>query len=178
MAVYNYAELLETIQTLPIRHALVTGPQRSGTTIAARILADDLEWQYVDEDDYGHQSLAKFLLTVGRYEHAVAQGPAMSYICHLLPNDIAIVFMYRKIEDIVASENRVHWRNHGIEYAKYPREYYMPTIAETKYHYWRSFQIDYIQYGFELDYESLSGHSLFLPKDKRQRFQLRQWQAN
>ena len=66
------------------RAILVIGPQRSGTTIGARMLAQDLGCRYIDEREHGnHTPRVVELLQSG--ERVVLQAPSMSEAVHDLP---------------------------------------------------------------------------------------------
>ena len=81
---------------------IVTGPQRSGTTIAARIIAEQTGGVYVDELDY----------CLPLPDKAVVQAPFLLHqaleASYMIPN-VRFAFMYRAPGDIVASMERVEW---------------------------------------------------------------------
>jgi len=170
--------LTEIHQLWGCANIVVTGPQRSGTTIVAHALAHDLNLTYFDEDDIGwegatqnnHTALYQLLATNSGY---VIQAPACAHICHTFPQDTVVVFVRRDIEDIIASQERIGWQYEHIELEKYPVEYRAQTIAHTKYLFWESVQRTQIGYAYEIEYESLCGHPLWA--DSRKDFAPRQW---
>ena len=161
---------------------LVTGPQRSGTTLVAHALARDLALSYCDEDDIGWEEGGQNKEVVLRRTLACAtggyvfQGPACAHICHTLPEDTVVVFMRRDVQDIEKSQKRIEWAYEQIEMDKYPPEYHQGSIAETKYHYWESVQQDQIRYSYEIEYESLREHPLWV--EDKQEFTARQWRLD
>jgi hypothetical protein len=175
-----YQEFLAEMCQLDFANILVTGPQRSGTTIAAHMIAHDLDMCYVDEDDLGwhgsgtnDESLLRKLLAVG--VNNVIQAPACAHICHTLPDDCVVVFMRRDVEDIVASEERIKWGCERVEFQKYPEEYRATPISHSKYLYWEEVQRDNIAHAYEVEYDSLRGHPLWVAD--RKGFEARQWQT-
>lgn len=157
---------------------LVTGPQRSGTTLVAHAIAYDLGLSYCDEDDIGwegcsqnKEDVLRRTLALGR--GYVVQAPACADICHTLPEDTIIVFVRRDVQDIEKSQERIGWAYEQIEMDKYPPEYHQGSIAETKYHYWESVQRGQIKYPYEIEYESLREHPLWI--EDKQEFAARQW---
>ena len=57
---------------------LVTGPQRSGTTITANIIAKELGYKYYDERDVGVRSATALFKVLSKDERLVVQGPCPS----------------------------------------------------------------------------------------------------
>lgn len=158
------------------RTIFVTGPQRSGTTIAGRMIAADLGREYFDERDFGAHDLHNLLRLSS--ENAVIQGPALSAYCHLLPAHVAVVFMQRDLAEIVASQDRTRlpsgrtWteEEETVELRKYFRA--IGPIAAVKYDVWERYQKPMMQQlgkpYFELAYAALAAHSLWVPKEQRQ----------
>ena len=89
------------------QHVLVTGPQRSGTRIAAKILACDTGYRYVDETEIHTDSLyaLSILLVPDGPERLVVQCPALCRDIHFFGerDDVQIVMMRRSLADIKAS---------------------------------------------------------------------------
>jgi hypothetical protein len=150
---------------------LVTGPQRSGTRICARMVAHDTGYRYVDERviAVGHAELLVALS--GKF---VAQCPALCYCIHELGADnIAIVLMRRSITDIMASQERINWGNEADERRHYPGS--VGPISVVKYEFWEQHQRPLIDHPFEIEYESLASHPLWIPKEGRSNFVPDQW---
>ena len=178
----KYSEFLYEIeQDGGWANILVTGPQRSGTTLIAHALAQDLGLLYYDEDDIGwegcSQNNEEALRQVFAYaDGCVVQAPACAHICHTLPEDTIVVFVRRDVQDIEKSQKRIGWAYEQIETDKYPPEYHRGSIAETKYHYWESIQQGQIERSYEIEYESLKDHPLWI--EDKQEFTARQWLPN
>ena len=161
---------------------LVTGPQRSGTTIAARILSVELGKRYADENEIAIYDWLRALKLMR--EPIVLQAPGLMYICSIFnPEDIAVVVMRRSLDEIYASEKRIEWRTKydGMN-VKVENDLYQSTfgkiavggnIAAMKYEVWETIQKPRMKNAFELPYESLSEHYLF--KTEREGFGERQW---
>jgi len=148
---------------------MVTGPQRSGTTIAALILAQELGYPCYLEEHYGIHDLKRFF---GIYSATkfVVQAPALSAYANLIPG--SVVFMMRPINEIVRSQRRIGWGEENIEKAKYFSDNLLP-IAAFKYKMWDQYQ-KHLPNRFELEYHSLEGHPLWVDETLRVNFQVRQ----
>ena len=158
---------------------LVTGPQRSGTRIAAKMIAADTGYEYIDETEFGVHS-RKGLRMLIRRDYIVVHCPALCRTIHNYSTaDTQIVLMRRSIEDIIASEKRIGWEfgaldelwKYGVEYNELRREFaYGAPVSIRKYEYWENEQRDRLLNYLELEYESLSAHPLWLPKEARTDF--------
>lgn len=151
---------------------IVSGPQRSGTRICAKMIAHDLNYRYVDEGDIGVDSLNRLWGLWHRQKSFVVQCPALSRYVHLFADDdTAIVFMIRDIDDIVASQKRVGWSWGIPELLRYDipiSQFDVSDPATTKYAFWLESQKHLVgANGFEVKYESLRGHPLWLDKEQR-----------
>ncbi len=162
---------------------LVTGPQRSGTRIAAHIIAGELGYRYVDEDAYGIHDAPKAQWMILQ-DNVVVQGPALCHIAHLFKL-CAVVIVRRDLQEIRASEDRIGWREAGdginpkAERQKYIEWYGMDddNIARLKYFVWDTYQRQQlVGRAFDLDYDSLKESPLWRNKDQRQNFASHQWQ--
>lgn len=145
---------------------LVTGPQRSGTTIAARIIAHDLDIEYIDESDVQFNDIP---------EHCVIQAPfalkCLVELSFIQPN-LNFAFMVRDPQDIKKSMERIEWYkdviNDPLFYDKY--------LAHCQ-HLWLSCKVLISEERLtELSYNSLRDHPLFI--EDRSDFTVRQWQLD
>lgn len=168
-------ELIQHLKELE-KHAfdkiMVTGPQRSGTTIASIILAEELNYRYVDELDANTLVDAMHF-----YRHAkrfILQAPMLAAYCHVLP--MVVVYMVRPIAEIIASEKRIGWQCQESELAKYFTK--TGLISEVKYKAWREYQQPKLCHAFELDYHSMNKHPLWIDREKRINFSQKQTMLN
>jgi len=156
---------------------VVTGPQRSGTTICAKIIAHELGYDYIDENEFGVHEFHRFLDIVENGLGKVLQCPGLSRYVHLLScfNDTVIVFMKRDINDIIASQERIAWgKNELRELEMYGYDFGCNIpVAEIKYGFW-NYQKGFLKDWIEVEYESLSEHPLWIPKERRVGFKPRQ----
>ena len=91
------------------------------------------------------------------------------------PN-VAIVLMRRDVQGIIASEKRVGWT--GSIHNKWELGHYglnEGNIAEVKYQFWEETQRDLIDNPFEVEYESLAAHPMWIPKEERINFRTTQF---
>jgi hypothetical protein len=159
---------------------VVTGPQRSGTTIAGRMIAHDTGHTYIDENTIGvHNHLALFGVLDTRHK-IVVQCPALAHTAHEVGRrgDALVVWMLRGLADIIASQERISWPEEEREKRKYKhltRVLIAERAAQVKLRYWRDEQQVQCQHWLELNYDSLEGHPLWIPKMLRSKFADRQW---
>jgi hypothetical protein len=151
------------------RSIIVTGPQRAGTRIAAKMIASDTSYKYIDEKEIKIDSLyraARFIKTDG----IVLQCPALSKYAHLF-KDVLVVFMMRSIDDIIVSQNRIDWDD-TVELMRYEKE---GIVSQIKYEYWEEQKLKTDNY-LEINYEDLKGHHLWI--EKTQRINFKPFQTN
>lgn len=157
---------------------LVTGPQRSGTRIAATMIAHDLNyWPIYEETSYVNiDSLNRLWHTLETGRKIVVQCPALSCNAHLLAakdEGLAVVMMRRNLEDIKASEERIRWRWEMPELIRLNE--LNGNSANVKYFKWDLFQKEDLGHkAYEVDYNSLERHELWIAKPGRARFGPRQ----
>jgi hypothetical protein len=151
--------------------ATVTGPQRSGTRIAAKIIAADLGRTFVGEEEYkvgSHDGLlARYFDIVRSGNPVVIHGPALSSSAHYMPG--VVVFMIRSLSEIVRSQERIQWAYEEWQLARYFTD--TGPIAAVKYRAWHQFQKPMIEdRAFDLEYSSLAEHPLWVPAEQRAAF--------
>lgn len=174
----DYASVLQSLRESRIRHVIVSGPQRSGTTFAAKILSYDLGAKNVDEREIDWIDLHKLhRLLSSRFRKYVIQCPCLSSMIHFISSpETAVVFMRRDLDDIYRSEERVEWPHNQQEVARYFRT--DGRSAEIKYDVWDNFQSQKMKVPFfELEYESMKSHEMWLNKDARVGFHSKQTRA-
>jgi hypothetical protein len=161
--------LREPFDFTRFRSIVVTGPQRSGTHIAAEIIAADIGYTYVDDSEFGVINKAKFLWECHK-ERRVIHCPGMSRWIHEVPKGTLVVFMMRDLEDIHRSEARIKWNGRYMEQMNYGCASW-DTAAE-KYRFWREVQKPILGAScIEIEYESLKYHPLWVSKDRRSNFE-------
>lgn len=160
------------------KHIFITGPNRSGTTIAARIFAHDTGYDLVLEDDFGYSDLAQLASFIyADYGPSVIQCPFLSHVIHDLPyligidmEECLVVMVHRDIEDIKASESRAKdARGNSIAFGIINQQRKAlgynadgpDHIAEVCYEAWGR-QKPMIPNTLDLQYESLKGHHLWI----------------
>ncbi len=152
---------------------VVTGPQRSGTRIAARMIAADTGHRFVDETEFLIKDEARFraLFRSPGGEAFVVQAPHMlKDLVDDPPPGAFVVLMRRELSQIHASAARIGWEEryggNTTELAKFGLS--QGDSAAVKYAYWDAHpkKVPYM----ELAYESLAAHPLFVPEGLRQGF--------
>lgn len=164
------------------KSVLVTGPQRSGTAIATKMIAEELGYREIEEEEFGIHDMGRARAFL-RQGAVVVHAPGLSYIAHVMAEqtDVVVVFMRRDIVEIWGSEERIKWRtayggaNLKAEQDKYSKYYgiYGDNIALIKYYCWDTLQKQNCV-SFDLDYQSLREHPLW--RDERTDFAPRQTQ--
>jgi len=154
---------------------LVTGPQRSGTRIAAKIIANDLGYKYVDEDEFGVYDIARFLGIYEQQTNIVIQCPSMSRYAHLFNHEgTFIVFMMRDVAEIIASQKRINWTADKEERRRYGNVKDERPISVIKYDYWERVQKPMTLKYLEMNYNDLSTSHLWISKANRLKFTAKQ----
>jgi len=149
---------------------LVTGPQRSGTRIAARCITADTGHQYVDEQEFRVHDQALFDNLLATRRNVVIQCPAMAHTVHKYGarDDLIVIWMLRELYEIVASQERIGWEGNARELGKYKQT--EGQSAVYKYAYWLAHQRKRIKFWKEIEYSSLTAHKLWLPPERRADF--------
>lgn len=151
------------------RLVLVTGPQRSGTRICARMVEHDTGLRYVDEQEYGVHDERWFRALARSSQGTVIHAPAM---LHLMPEvvteDVAVLFMRRNHDQIAASQKRVVWGGEKEERAKYP-PFPASPISHIKENFW-SEHVGEIAHHYDIEYHELAEHPLWIAREERQWF--------
>jgi hypothetical protein len=160
---------LESLLSVIEGQIMVTGPQRSGTTIAALILAQELGYPCYLEEHFGIHNLKRFFEIYSATKFVV-QAPALSAYTNLIPG--SVVFMMRPINEIICSQERISWNEEEIEKAKYFSDSKLP-IAVFKYKIWEQYQ-KHQSNRFELEYHSLKDNPLWVDETLRINFHARQ----
>ena len=166
---------------------LVTGPQRTGTRICAEMIMRDLDKPmqgrnvlYVDEALLNFDSLAGLCDVMADERLLVVQCPALARYVHHFGHrdDVAVVWMRRDYEDIVASQRRVDWCGGTAELLRYDRTLlaraFTPdcvSAAVVKNEFWQQIQKPRIKHAYEVEFESLAEHRLWVPAERRTDFE-------
>jgi hypothetical protein len=150
------------------RVVLVTGPQRSGTTITAQMIAYDTGHRYVDEFEFSVYDDVAFDRTCNTGRDIVVQCPGMlRRIVDCPPSDDVLVVMIRRaLEDIRRSERRIRWECSAVELARLGRT--SGDAALLKYEYWDQHKKP--RHWRAVAFQDLIEHPLFLPRSARSRF--------
>lgn len=163
---------------------LVTGPHRSGTTIAARMIAADTGHDFVIEDEIGFSKPALLDL------HVQADAGPMVVQCPFFCNNIqmlgldtaidwdetCVVMMHRYVKDIIASEEKAKRVNFDALGQKQKRQMNVVDsplhVSDHKYANWE-IQRKHIKHTLDVGYESLRAHPLWVEDRSSFRFQHR-----
>jgi len=171
----RYADALPKIRQF--NHILVTGPQRSGTTIGARIIAYDLNFPGMDETMISTHSYDLAKARFATNKKLVIQAPGLSACCHRFPDDVLIVFMERNDDEIVKSQKRIGWGYMEFEYLMYLENFgYLEKETPISVFKKRMFLIQRkeIAHWIKLDYNSFCLHKFWLKPEDRIGFHAKQ----
>jgi hypothetical protein len=149
---------------------VVTGPQRSGTRIAAKMIAADTGHEFVDEFAFAIKDREQFR-EILRRDSIVVQAP------HMLrdmvddpPPGSLVVLMRRDLDHIHASAERIRWAEELGGNTTELRRFGLTEgdSAAVKYSYWDTHEksVPFL----ELEYEALRSHPLFVPDEQRKAF--------
>jgi hypothetical protein len=159
------------------RFILVSGPHRAGTTIAAAMIANDLDYEF--QEDVQDQ-LETFAGSHQIYRPTVFHCPSYCHFIHQLAAipELAAVMVIRNVEAIIASQNRIPWAFEPTQINAYRfRTIPKPTfaiqspIATVKYRYWQEIQKPIFgKNGYEIHYDCLKFHSMWVAPEQRKGF--------
>lgn len=152
----------------------VTGPQRSGTTLVGAAIASDLGYWFYPEEQVRVHEWWRVERLWQRTTNFVLQAPALCRYAHKVsaPN-VAVVLVRRNVDDIIASECRINWDSQEWELRRYGLA--EGVISQVKYDYWDNHQKHLIENAFEVEYEDLKAHPMWVPKGQRMGWGLRQY---
>ena len=154
---------------------VVTGPQRSGTRVASKMIAMDTGLRFVGEEEIHVDSLNTLVEWLRMRDGFVIQCPALCrYMHQIVTDEVAVVMMMRPVDEIVASQEHIGWIWEEVELLRYATGGAAVKISELKYGYWRNFQKGRITNAFEVQYHSLHDHPYWLPPHLRVNFAPRQ----
>jgi len=117
----NYKDLLDKIKNYS--RIIVTGPQRSGTTYCAYILAKDLGYTHYDEKSFDTGNYNKFKNQISKNNFVLQTAEFTYCLQDITTPSTFIIWMDRDNKDIAESEKRIHWRSFNGTKNKYI-EYY------------------------------------------------------
>ena len=164
---------------------LVTGPQRSGTTICARMIQHDTGFEYLDEELWQVWDGQKARDLAESRQPCVLQAPGLLKDATLFndPNCL-VVMMFRDIPEIVMSQKRVGWNVWAEKELSYydteHKEFHRSPalwVAGVKYAYWKLYVRPQLRQWEEVHYDQLVAHPMWIPKEKRKDFNARQYRA-
>ena len=170
---------------------LVTGPQRSGTTICARMISHDLGHKYVDEAAWGVWDGMKAVQLAKKYKPCVLQAPGLLKDVERFGNapNVAVVLMRRSIRDIQASQERIGWNvwaeremsNYLDAVSKTERATYLKRaayyVSHMKYAWFERYGRSKVKHLYEVEYADLQLHSMWIDKARRENFNARQYKT-
>lgn len=164
---------------------IVTGCQRSGTRIASKIISQNLDLPYIDEEEYGIHSEENLFQLISSRSRFVIHSPNWVSM-RLIPfaqfdHDIHIVYMVRKTKEIIRSMDRINWWRHaptvltrlGILGIEPWHKYAIPMLIQTRWE--REIRPTLNLDGFtEVDYSTLAEHPLWVNPEERKDFKWNQ----
>ena len=154
------------------RRIAVTGPQRSGTTIAGQMIAADTGHRFVDEGEFsvGDEKQWRAIL---QQDGVVVQCPHMlKDVVDNPPPDIFVVLMRRDLTEIHGSARRIGWDGWGNPYELPKFNVTEGDSAAIKYAYWDSHEKSFPF--IEISFESLRRHPLYVEEQHRLGFDPKQ----
>jgi len=158
---------------------LVSGPPRSGTQIATRMIAHDTGHRFVNEREHGCWRKCRMWDLLKMDEPMAIHCPSQSRWLHEFARqpDALIVFLLRNPGDIMASEHRVGKVQPLRRLTRRHYEDVMPCHGPScmvRQSYWLVQQRHLIDNKLELQYESLCEHPLWVERPLRETFAVKQ----
>lgn len=156
---------------------IVTGCQRSGTRILAKMISHDTGHPYIDETEYHIHNEGKFLVMYNQIKTGVIHAPnwlSMQIVPDILKST-AIVHLNRDKKAILRSMERIQWfpravpllQKLGISNPSLWHIMAYPDLVQSRWE--NDLRFRALWYG-EVDYESLQEHPLWVEPKKRTNF--------
>ena len=145
---------------------VISGPQRAGTRIAAKIVASDTGKMYVDEKDINFHDirLLEWYLLKG---NVVIQCPALCHLLHTISIDSTLIIVVRRPIDEITTSEDLKWDEESRLKELYKYGHSNGIISLVKYNYWDNFQKPILgERAREINYHNLDRHHLFI-KDRK-----------
>jgi hypothetical protein len=102
--------MFESLEQYPT--ILVTGPHRSGTTLAAECIAVDTGHAFIPEEHFECDNLSKFQQILTKRQNIVVQCPAVfRLVLEITGFRMLKICMWRSIREIKASMQRMYQRS-------------------------------------------------------------------
>lgn len=149
---------------------IVSGPQRSGTRITAKIIANDTGKDYIDEKDLNFNDfrLLEWYISKG---NSVIQCPALCHLIHNITNTSTLIIMVRRPIDTIINSEAKSWNETSRFQELYKYGRCNGIISQIKYEYWTNFQQSILgDRGKQVYYNKLNTHPLFINKRKNFRW--------
>ena len=160
---------------------IVTGCQRSGTTIASHILGEEKKWVVWEDQDWlpipKDIYILEQMIETGRTKLVIQSPLALHnfpYIFHKLPT-LHWVGVKRKTSDIIKSMHRVRWY---YDEFYHHIDYYHDHIRFMNNQWGLLKQMLPKESWTEVKYNELKEFKQFIPEDQRKDFTVKQWQLN
>ena len=160
---------------------IVTGCQRSGTTIAAHILGQQKKWVVWEDQDWLPTPKDIYILQemvrTGRTKLVIQSPVALHnfhYLFHQVPQ-VHFVGVKRKTEDIIASMKRIKWFQDEVYHYI---DYYYDHVRFMNNQWGLLKQMLPKDSWTEVKYNELKEFPQFIPKHQRKDFTSKQWQLN
>jgi len=158
----------------------VTGPQRSGSTFVANCLSIHFGIPLIDEMEFDAHFYGMFKFVASKHESWVVHGPALFHkVFDVLSDfpDVTFVIVRRDVEEILRSQERIHWDPRIEEIAMNKESTDTRPVAQMKYDCWDKWKKIIPSY-VEYQYSDFKNHPLWVPEDKRKNFLPKQWKVD
>lgn len=161
---------------------VVTGCQRSGTTILTKMIATDLQYTKLDEFQIYPHDLRRLHDALSDHPNVVIHSPQLTAQLHQIDiPDTCVVWIHRCPKAIRASMQRIGWQIEREEQAKYARVFggkfdCNQPIEHLKAQVWehqkQRMRVPY----FETQYDSpyMCNHHLYRNREQRLEFRPKQ----
>jgi len=184
-------DLIALVPSFPA--VAVTGPERSGTTIATEMICHSTGYANVIEETWDND-FDRLWRILGERQRVAVHAPHLTYRLHEVDEKcgdrVLVVFMQRSVDDIVASQRRANWgvRSGHCPDGGDPKGWGSPAsrwydgmshelfrdvidpdahLCLNRQQVWERRQKALVSHYVDVEYESLRSHSLWLEPDRR-----------
>lgn len=148
---------------------IITGAQRSGTQITAKIFAHELGKRFVAESRFNVHNFEMMTVWFG---DSVIHAPALCHMVGFIPQDICVVFVVRDYDEIIASQQRIGWNDDELEKNKYSDQFEIDRdkpICQIKHEIFLEHHLQ-LPNTTMFSYDDLQDHPMFIKKELRKDF--------
>ena len=162
-------ELIKQIKTEKQKKIVIIGPECSGTTICAYIIAQALKSVFIREASFGRMNFEGFIKEVSILDNFVCQCPSLTIYGRKFPDDVLVLAVNRELAEVMIAKNKTGFEYKEAEirmFENYKMFDMNKSLSYIKFQYIERLisndrQVEYV------DFDSLKEHKLYIDRAGR-----------